>query len=362
MFFNSNIMASHILCQVCCILLLCNGNVHATESNRVLEAIHFVVINGNGSAVTLGPGASVSELQSAIAVSYNVSFPFELRLFGETIVSSLVSSRSSTNQLLRGIPSIVSIVNDLDEIWGPGFRIPLKMYPVTALEHDSAVYASLVQMFGGPDSNIYEFEWYQFVLHCLETRSCLIQDVCGPRFEKRFLCEYGKIKVISLESQFIRGHLNLSAIPRTVRIINLRKNALTTILGLDQLAGKELMWLDVRQNPLEIDLKMLQSTPQRLESSPLKVIQINHPQIMRSLIGEHCKYPRKQCARFYEKVYEAAIRWIETSTLDSIVFGRSGHFVKRQKRGRMSVRRIDRFGHGLFVLNPDSDTTQSMHH
>ena len=278
--FNLLKMTFHTICQVCCILLLSEHTVDGLDTTR--KSINFVISNRNECAVTLSPDASVFGLHGAISQSYNVSFPFELQLFGETIVSS----RLLTNQLLREIPSIAAINNDLVDIWGSGFRIPLKLIPI-ALEHDMAVYASLAQMFGGPDSNIHEFEWHQFVLHCLESRACELKMFCA-RFEKLFICEDDTIKLMTLEAQKIKGHLDLSAIPWTVRKIKLKRNSLTKIIGLDQLAGKELTCLDIRQNPLEIDLNLLQSASQMTESSPLKIIQVKICQISRCLVGKQC--------------------------------------------------------------------------
>lgn len=54
---------------------------------------------------------------------------------------------------------------------------PIKAPRSTPSDHDTTVYASLARMFGGHPSNVRTMEWYQFVMHCLQTESCLIQDI-----------------------------------------------------------------------------------------------------------------------------------------------------------------------------------------
>ena len=318
--------------EICCILLALTFNVHAAESVWHSDRIQFVPVHANhiGPVVTLGQDASADELHDAIAESCNISFPFELHLTGNIIASS----RSLTNQALKGIPSIVSMARDLDEIYGPGFRIPLRMHRLIQSEQDFTVFASLARMFGGSRSNIHEFEWYRLVLRCLQSQSCDSKMIC-ERFKKLFLCEGDTINLMALEAQYIRGHLDLSATPRAVKAINLKKNLLTRITGLNQLAGKQLKFLDIRRNPLEIDLKELQSTPQmtETESSPLKVLRVNYNQISQSLIG---KYQTKK-GTLCEELHQAAIKWIESSTLDAIVIGRRAKYIERTSVNRVDV-------------------------
>ena len=313
-------MAWRMLCQMYCVFLMLTGEVHATEHVRHLQPIQFVVVNHNGPAVTLSPGASVTELHGAIAESHNVSFPFELHLSRETIVSS----QSLTNQSLSDIHSIVAIAKDLADLHGPGFRIPLKLHRVVPLDEDFTTFASLARMFGAPHSNIHEFEWYQFVIHSLESRSCDLELFCA-RFKKLFFCADGKIWLIHLEGQRIRGHVDLAATPRTVRKIKLRGNMLTKIMGLDQSVGKELRTLDIRANPVEIDLNLLESTP-------LKIIQVKICQIGRCLVGKRC-WTYEDSEAFTQAVLLAAIQWVESSTLDVMIIG--GKRVKRiERRGQ----------------------------
>ena len=57
--------------------------------------------------------------------------------------------------------------------------------------------------------------------------------------------------------------VNLIFLPPTVIQLNLERNLLTAVLGLDKLAGKRLRTLNIRKNPLEIDLKPLVRSPLR---------------------------------------------------------------------------------------------------
>ena len=324
-------MASRILCQVCCVLMTVTDKIQESESTLHLEPIQFAISNRNWSAVTLGLDASVTQLHHVIAESYNVSFPFELQLSGETIVSP----QSLTNRSLADIPSIVSIAKDLDDFYGSGFRIPLQIHPMTressTTDSEMTALASLAQMFGGNDTNIHQFEWYRFVLHCLESRACGSEMLC-QRFGKLFFCEDSAIQMINLKTQPIRGHLDLAAIPRTVNTINLQRNLLTKIIGFDQLAGKELMSLDIRKNPLEIDLNQLRSTSRSSGSYPLKTLQVNFNQISQSLIGKYYEPTDPQSSLLASKVYQAARGWIESSTLNTIVIGWHPRPIQRQRR------------------------------
>ena len=310
--------------------------IGSTLTDTNLESIHFVVVNINcsGSAVALPPDASVTKLYSALAESCHISFPFELQMFGETIVSS----RSLTNQSLEGIPSIASTTKDMNEIWGPGFRIPLRLYRLSASDQDLAVYASLARMFGGSNTNIRKFGWYQFIMYCLESRSCLETCICN-RFGELFVCREGKLTTIKLRGQHIRGHLDLSATPRTVRNINLKGNELSYVHGLDGLAGKELLWLEIRGNPkVEIDLKQLRSV-----ESPLKVLRVNLRQISRGLIGKKCRYTFGGGHSYYDEVHDAATRWIQTSTLDLLGTGSRSrcHYITREINRTYEMKRSD---------------------
>ena len=174
-------MSLCILRVACCVLLEAMNGIRATEYVLHSQPMQFVLANRIGPVVTLRPDVSVTGLHGAVAESYNVSSPFELQLFGETIVSS----RSLTDQPLEEIPRIVSIAQDLNEVYGPRFRVPLRMHRLLASDSDIATYASLARMFGGPDSNIHEFEWYRFILNCVESRSCSIQEL-PKRFRHQF--------------------------------------------------------------------------------------------------------------------------------------------------------------------------------
>ena len=319
-----------VLWKVCCFTLMLVDVVLAIESIRYLEPIHFVVGNHNGSGqfeVVLPSDASVTELYRAMAESRNVTFPFELHLFGETIASA----RWLNEQPLLEIPGIASIVKDMNEIWGSGFRIFLRMHRIIPSDSDFSVYASLAQMFGGPDFNIYKQDWYQFVLYCLESRSCLIQDLCDrSRFGHIFYCdERGELTGINLRGKRIEGHLDLSATPRTIWKILMERTSLAEIIGLDRLAGKSLTCLDVRENHrLRVDLRAFM-----VDDNPLKILRVNPCQISRSLVGmEWTHNPRTRVAEiFYDEVYQAAIRWMESSSLDLLVIGFNRPHIQRQR-------------------------------
>ena len=92
----------------------------------------------------------------AVAVACNASYPFDLQLHGETIVSS----QSSSNQTLGQLSEIISLAETLSEIWDHGFRIPLGLHRVIASNTDFASYASLTKMFDKSESNVHD--WYRF--------------------------------------------------------------------------------------------------------------------------------------------------------------------------------------------------------
>ena len=122
---------------------------------------------------------------------------------------------------------------------------------------------------------------------------------------------------IVLRRQQIKGHLELSFTPRTVRKVHLKGNVLTKINGLDRLAGKWLMWLDIRGNSSEIDLRLIEASPQDPNDNPLKVLRVNLCQISRSLLGKQYEFTDA----FTDRVHQATSRWIDISVLDLIVIG-----------------------------------------
>ena len=328
--FKMNMHFLYQVIQVCCILLAQAIDAHSTESIMQLNPIEFVITNHIGPVVAVGPDTSANDLHSAIAGSYNIPFPFTLQLSGEIITSS----RLSTNQSLREIPSVVSIARNLAEIWGSGFRIPLKLHRVVPPWEDYTDFASLALMFGGPTTNIHEFGWHRFVLQCLESRLCLIQDLCN-QFGKFFQCQRGELSLIILHGERITGYVNVSATPRTVREIMIERNSLTKIIGLDQLAGKRLSSLDIRKNPLDIDFNQLMAASPGSDENPLKVIRVNIFQISRTLVGKPCAHGTdgsRGCQQLYAEVYQAATRWIESTTLDALVIGRRSRCIWRQGR------------------------------
>ena len=91
-----------------------------------------------------------------------------------TKVTELKSNESSDMKMdapTKSVPDI--LVNREIEI-----RKIMEMNGLPASDHDLADYLSWAQMFGGPDTNIYEFEWHQFILTCVVSPSCSIQDLC----------------------------------------------------------------------------------------------------------------------------------------------------------------------------------------
>ena len=127
---------------------------------------------------------------------------------------------------------------------------------------------------------------------------------------------------IVLRRQQIKGHLELSFTPRTVRKVHLKGNVLTKINGLDRLTGKWLMWLDIRGNSSEIDLRLIEASPQDPNDNPLKVLRVNFNQISRSLIGKQCDAGTDH-STFSNEVSQAVIKWTRSSSLVRVVIGYS---------------------------------------
>ena len=141
-------MMSSTLVQILFIPLLLTMEQRNTASLHIHtpDKINFVVTNREGCTIALPPTATLIDLRNSVAESCNVSFHFELQMVGETIVST----RPSTNQSLGQIPDIVSMAETMHDIWGSGFRIPLRIYPVIASEDDLADYitdASVTELY-----------------------------------------------------------------------------------------------------------------------------------------------------------------------------------------------------------------------
>ena len=219
--------------------------------------------------------------------------------------------------------------NEMNMVSGLGWYTPMNpitMHRSTASNSDMDVYASLARLFGGADSNVHTTGWYQFVMYCVETRLCIIQDICD-RFPKWFLCEEAELVQIRLK-QKVKGSVNLSVVPSTVKQMNLERNSLTEIFGIDQLAGKRLWNLNIRYNPLDIDLKHLVRSSLSTDN-PLRSLWVTAQQIRGSLNGA-LGYPDSTHFCFDKKVHDAAKKWINSSILDYMMIGRYNAIVRAE--------------------------------
>lgn len=190
--------------------------------------IPFVVTNHNKCSCYIPSSASVRDLHIMVIKACKLSLsiarsPIEIVLPGDFVISTLTSPSNTTIGEIEGLRSVA---NELRTIWGPGFRIPIRVRFI-ASEEDLAVYASLIRMFGGSKSNIHEFQWYHFASRCVETGSCIVQDICDW-FKKFFHCEHGDLVVITLSHQHITGYVDLTATPRTVERLFLERNVIVT--------------------------------------------------------------------------------------------------------------------------------------
>ena len=288
--------------------------------------IHFVITNRGGCSLNLTVTATVLDLKRSIADACNVSFPFEIQLFGETIESS----PTRTNQNIAELSNIISIANELYQIWGEGFRIPITVQPINITKQNMTIFALLAALFGGADSNVREFEWYRFILQCAENKSGTIQDLCD-HFGENFVCTEGKLVAINLH-QKLTGHIDLNFLPNSVEVLYLDRNSFSDIFGLHQLAGKQLRYLNVQQSPLQIDLKPLTKTCSQSIDNPLKYMRLSTHQISWSLLGIQNKH-RPEDYRLQQKITNAVHRktasWFRSSILDHMMLGRKRY--KKQK-------------------------------
>lgn len=285
-----------------------------------MDKIHFVITNRDGCSIALPPTAYDVHLYQSVATLCNVSSHFGIELLGETIVSPQLFQ----NRAIAYIPKIALIANDLYQIWGDGFRIPLYIHYLNISKDDIAVYASLSRMFGGPRPNVHEFDWYQFIQKCAESELCAVKDLCD-RFQKKFACgDTGELRVIHIH-QKLTGSFDLSFLPMTVVAVMIDRNAFTRICGLDQLAGKRLVNLEIQGSPLDIDLAPLtRSSPQSV-GNPLRYIRVAARQISQTLLGINgdavpTRNPRWG-KRFGMVVHKAALEWFPSSILAFMTVG-----------------------------------------
>ena len=103
----------------------------------------------------------------------------------------------------------MSIAREMYHNWGEGFIIPLRIHTLTVSEDDVSDYNALTRMFGGSESNVHDFEWYQFIQQCAESKICAVQDLCA-RFRRHFICDDdGHLTVLMIHEK-LRGYLDLT--------------------------------------------------------------------------------------------------------------------------------------------------------
>ena len=287
-----------------------------------LKTIRFVVTNYGGCSLAFPSTVPAVDMRAAITELCHLSFPFDIQLFGETIVSS----HTPLNQTVAGIAKINSVANDLEEIWGGGFTIPLTVHPIS---EDIAVYAELARLCSGLDSNMHEFEWYRFIVQCVHSKSCTVQELCDS-FWTKFGCQDGKLTTVKIQYR-LTGIIDLNFVPSTLNALLVDHNAFSDLIGLDQLSRKQLRLLDVRGSPLDIDLEPLTQSSSRSAGNPLRYIRASPNQVSWSLIGIRQEtFPGYD--QFNDAVFlatrQAAIQWFPSSILDGMTLGRR-HRLKR---------------------------------
>ena len=317
-------MISQVSIQGFLTALLTSNMVQSTNccSEISIETIRFVVINHDGRSFALPSSTPTMHLRTTISELCDLTLSFEIQLFGKTIVPP----QMSMNQTIAEIPNIISIANDLHQIWGNGFRIPLT---VNSRNEDAAVYYSLTRIFGGLDSNVHDFQWYRFILECVRSASCRIQDLCS-RFRAEFHCGDGKLVGIKLHYR-ITGNIDLNHLPDTITTLILDNNLFTEIIGLDSLAGKQLRLLDVRGSPLNFDLKPLAKSSSGSFANPLRYIRVTPNQVCWSLLGIRLGTGLED-DRMNEAIFiavrRAAAQWFHSSILTGMTLGRRNRLKK----------------------------------
>ena len=311
-----------ILYSISIILLL----LQEADSCEAAEAINFVITTTNDEefSFALPSSAMMVELSNRITSRFDDEYPLEIQLLGEP----LISSEMLNHQTIAENPRIASMWNTLAEIWNAtsGFRIPLKIKRLrTQLEHghnqkDTAVYLSLLRMFAGADSNAHEFEWHKFVQRCAASKTCSIEELCA-RFQNQFICNDGHLIEIKLNQQILSGIVYLAYLPPTVTRLNLQRNSLTAIHGLDRLVGKQLQNLMIKMNPLELDLRPLVRSASS-GNNPLRALSVTASQVRYFSQTTKCKRLGRGCGRDGRSMCEAAQKWIDSSVLDSLMIGR----------------------------------------
>lgn len=286
--------------------------MHVIQS---VGAINFEILddkNGN-CQFALPPSATLLDLQTTVSAACGYQHLFDIQLAGETIVPS----RCTNNYHLKISEHhwIALTWRILSEIWNiaVGFKISLRVHSIRPTREDIQTYFLLCQMFGGPESNAQDFDWYHFIQQCAESQSCLVTDLCD-RFDKLFICDGETLTQIILTNQNLRGIVNLSSLPPTVMLLDLEENALSGIFGLNQLGGKQLRSLKIRRNPLKIDLQPLVRS-EVSGNNPFRVLWVMIHQITDSFPETRRK------GNFKRMGYRVAQDWINFSILDRIMIG-----------------------------------------
>lgn len=291
--------------------------VHSVDSIQSEEIINFVIFaqNKKSCSFALPATATLVDLKHIVTVKCGIQYPFEIQLLGET----LVSSKPSANQMIGENSHIQSTRKMLMEMWNDpvGFQFPIKVKKIQVVpsKKDYEIYFSFFHLFGGPTANADKFEWYRFVRQCVESQSCFVQDLCD-RFRRHFICEDGQLTEIRLIHQKLRGIIDLSSLPPTVTKLNVGRNFLTEMIGLDSLSGKRLQVLIIRKNPLEIDLQPLVRSAVSADN-PLRVLWVMASQVSRYYYPE----VQERIRNFASSVHRAAQNWIDSSILDRLLIG-----------------------------------------
>lgn len=311
-----------VLCLTTFVCIVNCGRVNLDENHVSNQMIHFVVANRSGCTFSLHSTTSAADLYKSAKECCNITSIIEIQLLGETIANW----RSDHNLTLNQIPSLKSLMEELEQLWGPGYRIPIHLHRPIPSEKDWITYASMIQMFGPfgqSHSNLLEKDWYRFILKCLGSRSCLVQDLC-EHFNKIFYCDNGEMIMLNLQGQHLNGSIDISKIPESVEKLLFERNSFFTIKGLNQLGGTKLRYLDIRGNPAEINLNDLSVSSAGSKGNPLKLLRVSLRQISQCTVGVQFTVKSGGGSRMIDElVYAATKQWIKTSTLDVIVIGRA---------------------------------------
>lgn len=302
------------------------------------NTIDFVVADGRGCAFSIPLSASLVDLHRTATEICNVSSAFGIQFMGKIIANS----QSNPSKTINDIPNLRSMIEELNAIWGPksGYRIPFRLRRPIPSEYDWAFYFSLLRMFPNPSPEMHNISWFRFIKYCVDSRSCLVQDICDI-FKKSFYCDRKTNTLISMTMQRhrIHGEMDLTATPPSVRRIETERNQMTAINGIGNLCGKELAFLDIRDSPLELDLNQLISESHGCNDNPLRVLRVSLFQISRCLIGRRGEKNDRGRPQFCDEVYQAAEQWIQLTALDCLIVGRQlgkSRYIQRRKDGAES--------------------------